>query len=124
TTSEDPRIRFYSGTACYSRTFHWEDTGGRVWLETGDPGSVARVRINGCPAGIVWCSPWTVEVTDSLVERENMLEIDVANCLTNRMIYDASLPVQERITYAYPPVVSSKDSLSPSGLRTVRLIGL
>jgi hypothetical protein len=40
----------------------------------------------------------------------------------NRMIYDASLPENERITYSYPMIVTPDNKLEPSGLKEVRLI--
>lgn len=88
----------------------------------GNPGFVARIFVNSQDAGVVWCSPWKVEVTPYLVNGENNIEIHVANSLMNRMIYDASLKESERITYSYPQIVTPSDKLEPSGLKQVRLI--
>ena len=49
-------------------------------------------------------------------EGDNALELRVVNSLTNRMIGDASLPQEERYTYAYPEIVKAGDRLVPSGI--------
>lgn len=66
--------------------------------------------------GIVWCSPWEIDVTNAIHDGENELEIHVANSLMNRMILDFQLPVEKRITYSYPEIASPKDALIPSGI--------
>ena len=42
--------------------------------------------------------------------------------LMNRMIYDASLPEEKRVTYAYPAIVSEGDPLVASGLKEVKIV--
>ena len=122
TTSTDPKIKYYSGTAIYKKTILHTPDKNRVYIDLGDPGFIARVFVNSVDVGIVWCSPWNLEITQYLKKGNNDLEIHVANSLINRMIYDASLPENERVTYAYPSIVSSKDKLVPSGLKEVKLI--
>lgn len=122
TVNADPRIKYYSGTAVYRKTVSIHKTDDKVYLDLNSPGFVARVFINSRDAGVVWCSPWQVEITGYIVDGENDVEIHVANSLMNRMIYDASLPESERVTYSYPMIVASKDKLEPSGLKEVRLI--
>lgn len=117
--STNPSIRYYSGKANYTRTFILDPRttlSGKWILSLGEVGFIARVSINGQAAGEIWCSPWTADITRYLTAGENTIEITVANSLMNRMIYDASLPEQERITFAYPPVASPSDPLLPSGL--------
>lgn len=122
TTNADPAIRYYSGTAIYKKTIAMNTSDDRIFLELNQPGFVARVVVNSRQAGIVWCSPWQVEITEYLVDGENEIEIHVANSLMNRMIYDASLPESKRVTYAYPPIATPEDKLEPSGLKEVKLI--
>jgi hypothetical protein len=122
TAHADPRIRYYSGTAVYKKTIEVDPAGDRILLDVGNPGFVARVLVNGQQAGIVWCSPWSLDITPFLRRGENTLEIHVANSLMNRMIRDASLPETERVTYAYPAIASPRDPLVPSGLKEVRLV--
>ena len=67
-------------------------------------------------AGIVWCSPWEVDLTPFVHDGDNVLELYVANSLMNRMIGDASRPADERITYAWPEIVTPADTLVASGI--------
>ncbi len=119
----DSRIRYYSGTAIYESTFEVDKLNASVTnnsttrlfvnLSTKD---IARVWVNGNDAGIVWCSPWTLDITPFMKKGKNKLKLEVTNSWHNRMVYDASLPESERITYAYPQVVKPTDSIKPSGL--------
>lgn len=122
TTNPDPRIKYYSGTAIYKKAVSMHTTKEKVFMDLGNPGFVARVFVNSKDAGVVWCSPWRVEITPYLVDGENNIEIHVANSLMNRMIYDASLKEEERITYSYPQIATPNDKLELSGLRQVKLI--
>ncbi|MEO7311132.1 MAG: glycosyl hydrolase [Chitinophagaceae bacterium] len=122
TSNESLGIKYYSGTAIYKKTIDLELTKGQVDIHLGNPGSIAQVYINGQDAGIVWCSPWTLPITPYLKNGQNEIEIHVANSLMNRMIYDAQLPENKRITYAYPIIADPKEALQPSGLKAVHLI--
>lgn len=122
TAHADPRIKYYSGTAVYKKTISVDKNDDRIFLDLGDPGFVARVFINSQDAGVIWCSPWRLDITNYLADGENEIEIQVANSLMNRMIYDASLEESERITYAYPMIASPDAPLEPSGLKQAKLI--
>ena len=60
--------------------------------------NVARVRLNGRDLGVVWTAPWRVEITGALKPGANELEIEVANLWPNRLIGDATLPKEKRLT--------------------------
>ena len=59
---------------------------------------IARVKLNGVDCGIAWTRPYDVRIDDAAKPGENLLEIEVANCWQNRLIGDAALPLEERIT--------------------------
>jgi hypothetical protein len=66
---EDPRIRYYSGEACYQTTFDRPAgmvEGRRVFLDLGVVHKLARVKLNGKDLGIVWTPPYRVDVTGHL----------------------------------------------------------
>ncbi|WP_187262679.1 glycosyl hydrolase [Pontibacter beigongshangensis] len=121
TASDNPQMKYYSGTAIYKKNIFIDPADDDIYLDLGNPGSVAQVFINGREAGIVWCSPWQLRVTKYLKKGTNEIEIHVANSLMNRMIYDAQVPESDRITYAFPAIASSEDALVPSGLKEVKL---
>ena len=116
--SEDPRIRYYSGTAVYSCTFDMDSVGPdpEVFLKFQRLGAIARVYVNGSVAGDVWCSPWKVEIGNLLREGRNELRIEVTNTLANRIIGDALKPASERSTYSTTEIYGKGDKPYASGI--------
>jgi hypothetical protein len=103
TARPEEGIRYYSGTAIYKKTFTLpRDTAGkgksRPSLDLGVVKNVARVRLNGRDLGVVWTAPWRVEITPAVRQGDNELEIEVANLWPNRLIGDAILPKEQRLT--------------------------
>ena len=91
-TFDDAGIRYFSGTASYSRAFDFAPDGRRCFLEVGEVHDVARVFVNGADCGYLWTPPFRVDVTPALRHGRNNLEIRVANRWMNRMIGDEHLP--------------------------------
>ncbi len=93
-------IKHFSGTATYQIAFQCGPSQVRASarLQLGDVKHVARVRINGTDLGVIWTSPWQVDLSGRLQEGENRLEIDVTNLWVNRLIGDAALPEDQRRT--------------------------
>jgi hypothetical protein len=118
TQSANDQIKYYSGSAVYRQTFFFDRPAcGRFFLNLGDYQSIARVKLNGRDAGVVWVHPGRVEITDALKAGENELEIDVANTWNNRLLGDSKLPVGKRITWTSEDSGIKPDTqLQPSGL--------
>lgn len=118
TVSNNPGVKYYSGTATYTKTLHGVEVpaGRRVFLSLESLRDVARVYVNSKEAGVLWCAPLELDITNYLQSGENKLRIEVANTWVNRMIFDARQPQSKRVTYAYPEVVTPKDKLIPSGI--------
>lgn len=117
TLSNDPHIRYYSGLGAYRKELNLEALeGGRYVLRFERLADMAQIIVNGQDCGILWCSPWEIDVTKALHAGANMLEIRVVNSLVNRLIGDASLPEEERSTYCTSPIVGAGDPLAPSGI--------
>ena len=90
-------VRYYSGIAVYRKSFDFPELEGllkisEVYLDLGTVKNLARVKLNGKDMGIVWTSPWQVDITDALKRKGNHLEIEVANLWINRLIGDESEP--------------------------------
>jgi hypothetical protein len=109
----DSGIKFFSGTATYQTTFEvsGEQVGRRARLQLGTVKCIAQVRLNGKDLGIVWTDPWSVAVTGALKPGRNDLEIDVANTWINRLIGDAALPPDKRITKSNVALQSGRRTL-------------
>jgi hypothetical protein len=92
-------IRYYSGTANYRNAFNISTTTAKqLYLDLGTVKNVAQVHINGHDAGIVWTAPWRVDIGRFVHVGQNDLEIEVVNLWPNRLIGDANLPNDQRVT--------------------------
>jgi hypothetical protein len=118
TTSSDPAVRYFSGTATYRTSVLAPSvpSGKRVWLNFGDIREIARVKINGVDAGTVWAKPLTLRVDRYLKPGENQIEIEVTNLWPNRIIGDLQPGVTSRITSTNITKYKSDSPLLPSGL--------
>jgi hypothetical protein len=96
----DQGIKYFSGTATYRKTFDLNESQaqGLVRLQLGQVKHIAQVRVNGQSLGVVWTDPWSVDLTGIAKPGENKLEIDVTNLWVNRLIGDAGLPEEKRLT--------------------------
>jgi hypothetical protein len=120
TTRPEPGIKYYSGTATYERNFDLpKPAAGNqspIFLDLGDLRELAEVRVNGKSCGIVWAPPFRVKITDAAKSGANKLEIDVVNFWPNRIIGDASLPPEQRLTKTNIRKLTAKTALMESGL--------
>jgi len=108
-------ISHYSGIATYRKAVTSKEAPTSISL--GDVSNLARVKLNGKDLGSVWCWPWRVAVpTGVWKEGENLLEIEVANLWANRLIGDASLPAEKRLTRTTVNPHKPGDPLRRSGL--------
>ncbi len=89
-------IRYYSGSAKYSKTFDLagsvNPSENEIYLNLGEVRNICRVALNGTDLGILWTSPWRVNISGVVKVKGNKLEIEVINLWGNRMIGDEHLP--------------------------------
>jgi len=122
TARSEPGIRFYSGTATYSKSFDVSGDAGnavgarRLVLDLGNVRELAEVRVNGQPCGITWAPPFRVDITKAVKPGANALEIDVVNFWPNRIIGDAGLPAKKRLTRTNIRKLTKDTKLMESGL--------
>lgn len=116
TASSDPAVKYYSGTATYRTSFDWKADGTGHLLHIDGLNWIASVKVNGRHAGIIWCSPWEIEIGHLLRDGVNTLELEVTNSLYNRMIGDSTLKEDERFTHSSYPLVTPDTDLIPSGI--------
>jgi len=96
-TRAEDAVRFFSGTATYSKTFDAPNSA-VAYLDLGTVRNLAHVRLNGQDLGIIWTAPWRVDVRGAMRARDNRLEVEVVNLWPNRLIGDGALPRQDRLT--------------------------
>jgi len=95
TESPDPAVKYFSGTATYTKSFAWQGTKSadqRFVLDLGDLRNLAEVELNGKSLGILWKPPFRLDVTDSLQAGQNTLQVKITNLWPNRLIGDEQLP--------------------------------
>ena len=105
--NEDAGVKYFSGTATYSKSIQVPRQGvqstGKIVMDLGEVKNIAEVILNGESIGIVWKKPFRVDITDTLTEGENRLEIKVTNLWVNRLIGDQQpgikkpIPIQHRL---------------------------
>lgn len=86
--SEDPRLKYFAGTATYKGHFTHEPTKGRLVLELGKLNDIAELSVNGKKVGVLWYPPFKADITDYVRPGDNTLEIAVTNNWANRLIGD------------------------------------
>jgi hypothetical protein len=91
-------VRHFAGKAVYQSFFHLEhpelQADRRVYLDLGRVAVMARLRINGSGAGVLWKPPYRADITSSAREGRNDVEITVSTLWTNRLIGDEFLPAE------------------------------
>jgi hypothetical protein len=115
-THTDERIKYYSGKAIYQLNFDYNgELSAPMCLSLGIVKNIADVTLNGKRLGIVWTAPWQVDISNAVKRGKNQLTIEVINLWPNRLIGDAALPQNKRLTNTniqFKPT----DQLQPSGL--------
>jgi hypothetical protein len=80
---------------------------------------MAQVTLNGVDLGTLWNPPFRLSSSafrSALKPGKNVLEVRVANLWPNRMIADAALPVEKRLTWSSFEPFKPGDPLMKSGL--------
>ena len=112
---ENNGIKYYSGTASYTKTFDLPDglRGGKkaIYLDLGDVKDMAEVTLNGTRLGVLWCEPFQLDISSVVKNSGNILKINVANKWSNRLLGDEVL--KEKYTTGN---ASHAPTLFPSGL--------
>jgi hypothetical protein len=113
----EPAVRHFSGTAVYEKTFTLSGPPhSTLWLDLGEVRELAEVTVNGQSCGVVWCAPWRVNVTGAVKPGANQLQIKVVNCWPNRLVGDAKLPPEQRLSRTNVRKITQKTPLMKSGL--------
>jgi hypothetical protein len=92
----NPGVKYFSGTGTYRTRLNVPaallGAHRRVFLDLGRVEVIAEVAVNDRELGVLWKTPFRVDVTDALKAGENTLQVKVVNLWPNRMIGDEQLP--------------------------------
>lgn len=122
-------IRYFSGTATYSKTLEIPagtlTPGAHLFLDLGDVKNVAEVAVNGKYLGVLWKTPYKLDITSALQPGSNQIVIQVTNLWVNRMIGDQQSWSLKKYTFADFTPYQADSPLLPSGLLgPVRMISV
>ena len=115
--------RSFSGTAAYTAPVVLKDVSGPVVLDLGTVRDFARVFVNGKEAAALWAEPYRCDISRFVRTGENTVRIEVTSTWFNRLVYDYSLPMENRKTWTVwriprmtPPCLKRGAHLRDSGL--------
>jgi hypothetical protein len=118
--SGEEGVKYFSGKGTYAKTVDaladWFAKGAHVWLDLGDVKNLAEVTVNGKNLGIVWKSPFRVDVTGSLKPGKNAVEITVTDAWVNRIVGDRQPNVSQTYTFTSPKFYKADSKLVAAGL--------
>lgn len=117
TTSPDPRVRQFSGTATYRTVVTVPAVGPAACLDLGAVDNLARVTVNGVACGVAWTPPYRVDVSPALRAGENVIEVAVTNTWANRLLAEQALPEAERTLWTTVPAAQVPKEPLPAGLK-------
>lgn len=107
TISADKRLKYFSGTATYSKNVHLTKKeikdAQAVYLDLGKVGGIVSLKINGREVAVLWKHPFKADITRYVKPGKNVFEIEVTNTLTNCLIGDEQYPLDikfGRLDYA------------------------
>jgi hypothetical protein len=118
TVRPEENIKYFSGEASYNKTFDLPanlDKSKRISVDLGVVKNVAEVWVNGKKLGVVWTEPFRIDITDAVKLKANHLEVKIVNLWNNRLIGDAQLPKEKRMTKSNVDI-SPKGKLYDAGL--------
>jgi hypothetical protein len=113
----DSEINYFSGMASYTTSFTFDDldANSSYEIDLGEVKVMAEVFLNGKSLGVVWKTPYRLEINEGMKSGENQLEVRVANSWVNRLIGDAQ-PGAEKSTFTTMPFYQANSPLVKSGL--------
>jgi hypothetical protein len=122
TESEDPFVRYYSGTATYRVQFDvpedWLEPGHHYTFLPGETGATADLQLNGSSLGIVWDPGAEIEVDHLLKPGTNSLVVTSTSTWRNRLIGEIRGDHTNGKSWTTSPLhqyLNEKSALCPAG---------
>lgn len=114
---EDPGVRYFSGTAEYLTEFSFTipTFAHQINLNLGRVEVIADVSLNGVTFPVLWCQPYSLDVTQAIRSGINKLSVKVTNLWPNRLIGDENLPVENE--YSTPNGSGKFEMAGAGGIR-------
>lgn len=116
TESTDDGIKYFSGTATYTKTFDVKKDvlkSGKLWLDLGSVGDIAVVTVNGGKPDTLWHTPYRTDVSGQLKSGKNTIQVQVTNEWTNRIAGDRLAPAGKKILASAPTPFNANRAFGP-----------
>jgi hypothetical protein len=116
--SDDPGIRYFSGTATYRSHFSIPTVpAAGLMLSLTQLHEIATVKVNGKAAGTIWALPYRLQLPARLLQPgDNAIELEITNLWPNRIIGDLQPGVTHPVTRTNIRKYTATSPLLPSGL--------
>lgn len=117
--SSNEGIRYFAGTATYQTTVKLakaQTKGKRIQINLGKVNALAEMIVNGQNMGILWRSPFNMDITSAVKNGNNTIEVRVITLWRNRIIGDEQPGCTHRYTYTSYKFYDKDSKLQPSGL--------
>jgi len=116
--NENTAIKYYGGTATYSKTFEFVgDPSKSTFINLGRVEKMAALRVNGKSLGTSWCYPYRFDLSKVLKKGKNTIQVDITNPWWNRIVGDLQDGVVKKHTWMTFPFEWAKVApLQPAGL--------
>ncbi len=118
--SADTGVKYFSGSGTYTKTIQapasWFKKNSHVWIDLGSVKNLADVTVNGKDFGVVWHTPYRVDISDALKPGANEVTIKVTNAWVNRLIGDQQPNVTKKYTFTDFKPYRADSPLLASGL--------
>jgi hypothetical protein len=109
TDHTDEGVKYFSGTASYTNSFYVSkeaiDNKKTIAINLGEVLDVAEVFVNGKSVGILWTSPFRLNIQDYVKQGNNQFEVKITNLWINRLAGDMLLPPEKRFCKTNQPYV-------------------
>ncbi|RYG57914.1 hypothetical protein EON80_27690, partial [bacterium] len=126
TDNLNPAIKYFSGTATYSKDFTVSadalKANRHLTLDLGIVADLAQVTLNGKVVGTVWQSPYAIDISKFAQAGSNHLEVAVTNTWHNRLVAFVqspdvfAAPGVEQLWASVWPGYGPGEGLYPAGL--------
>lgn len=115
---DDPGVRYFSGTATYTRSVDVPAFGpsDRLVLDLGEVLGVATVTVNGDDIGTLWRAPFALDVSGALRPGANTIRVAVTNSWLNRLVGDAQPGATRIAQFPGRGAPAATTPLQPSGM--------
>jgi hypothetical protein len=127
TANADPAIKYFSGTADYETNItvpaSWLISSHRVDVDLGVVKDLAEVIVNGKSAGVLWKTPFRIDVTHLLRPGVNRLVFRITNLWPNRLIGDRQAGATPVAVATFNPYATNSPLLESGLIGPVTLEG-